>query len=290
MQWINEKKDEISYKLSLDIDANYHTYEMWEFITGTEEYEIEIVNFDEVKDLISPETRGRHEGSWGLSQVPVSFEVYYYTWGQGTGYNADAKVSGALAGCPAVSIGMLCNYWWFPYTYGYMYMPYKLTTTTTSNPISKMFRDIADKIPYYVWATASNGGSGAIPADILTGLKSVGYKNAKMKTYDFTTAYNNIKARHPVLLYGYQGMISGRLYYGHVWIADGYYEQVWKCTRKFLGITTKTWYEYVDMFYMNWGWDGNGNAWVDQADWNSNYNGKYNTSRGMYYDLVPVYN
>jgi hypothetical protein len=114
-------------------------------------------------------------------------------------------------------------------------------------------------------------------------LKNVGYSQAKLKIYDFATAYNSIANWYPVLLVGYP-QYGG----GHIWIADGYYEQTWKYTRtkKILGITvsTETWYEYMDTFYMNWGWNGSGNGWVDQEDWSS---GGYNYNKYLFYDLYP---
>lgn len=44
------------------------------------------------------------------------------------------------------------------------------------------------------------------------------------------------------------------------------------------------WYEYMDTFYMNWGWNGNGNGWVDVEDWSSS---GFNYDRQLYYDLYP---
>lgn len=41
-----------------------------------------------------------------------------YKWGQGTGYNFNAPVSVALAGCPAVAVGLLCVHHWYPYQFG----------------------------------------------------------------------------------------------------------------------------------------------------------------------------
>jgi hypothetical protein len=161
-------------------------------------------------------------------------------------------------------------------------MPTSLNTSST-NAISQMFRDIANKIPGYSWSTS---GSGATPSNILTGLKKVGYSKAKMKSYDAWTAYSNIRDWYPILLGAYQGYYYG----GHIWIADGYYEQVWKYTKtkKILGFTvsTTTWYEYMDTFYMNWGWNGNGNGWVDQENWSSSQ-GTFNVDPKLFYDLYP---
>ena len=54
---------------------------------------------------------------------------------------------------------------------------------------------------------------------------------------------------------------------GHIWFCDGYYEQTYKVTKKFLFIKLKTWTEYEDRIYMNWGWgpDG-GNGWYSATD------------------------
>jgi hypothetical protein len=147
-----------------------------------------------------------------------------------------------------------------------------------------MLRDIANKIPSYTWSTS---GSGATPSNIQKGLVKIGYTKAKMKSYDAWTAYDNIRKWYPILLGAYQGYYYG----GHIWIADGYYEQVWKYTRtkKVFGFTvsTTTWYEYMDTFYMNWGWNGNGNGWVDQENWSSSYGGSFNVDPKLFYDLYP---
>lgn len=215
----------------------------------------------------------------GLTPIGPSSTIQYCVWGQANGYNADAKRPNIdLAGCPAVAVGLLCKTWKYPSDRGFDYaaMPNSLAPTTDSNPISRMFRDIADVIPGYSWGTAASGGSGASQAGILTGLKTLGYNSAKSTSYDFNTVYSNIEDWYPVLLGGFTN--TG----GHIWIADGYSETKWKVTRKFLGITVKTWYEYSDHIYMNWGWYGSSNGWIDQESWPS-----YNNSRIMWYDLFP---
>lgn len=272
--WLEAQKEMISTNIAQGINKNQESYEMWESFDNTDAtIEIELVNFSDVKDLV-PETRGRHKGSNGLSYVSVGYATRSCLWGQGRGYNADAPHPNVdLAGCPAVAIGLLCRHHRFPSKYTYSSMPSQLNTSA-SNAISKMFRDIGNNIPNYFWSSTGSGARTA--ADILTGVKRIGYTTAKLGSYDFMTAYNNIKARRPVLLIAYSN--NG----GHIWIADGYLEQVWKVTRKFLGIKIKSWYEYQDNLYMNWGWNGSNNAWVDQASWPD-----FNKNRQMLYNLIP---
>jgi len=111
-----------------------------------------------------------------------------------------------------VAVGQLCVHYWFPSKYGYMYMPGQLNSHQP-NAIASMFRDIADSIPNYSWGYY---GSGALPNDITTGLKRLGYKNAQLQWYHFETVYSNLSAGNPVLLAGYQGPYGGGGTYGSV--------------------------------------------------------------------------
>lgn len=59
---------------------------------------------------------------------------------------------------------------------------------------------------------------------------------------------------------------------------DGYYEQSYNVTKKFLFVKIKSWKEYDDRLYMNWGWGPNfGNGWYTLEDhqWEA-LDGKYN--------------
>lgn len=269
--WLENQSERISKKLENTPNLTDEKYGIWKDMDGsTKDTQIEI----ELVNDVPIETKGRHKGSWNLKYETPFSTVRDCLWGQGRGYNANAKVSGAKAGCPAVAIGLLCKTHRFPKKYNYSGMP-NVLNTNTSNPISIMFRDIADKIPGYFWGKKESGAHNA--SDILKGLHSIGYTKAKLGSYNFKTVYNNIKDWHPVLLVGYEH--GG----GHIWICDGYMEKKWKVTRKFLGIKIKKWYEYQDMLYMNWGWNGQDNAWIDQASWSH-----YNNGRQMLYDLEPV--
>lgn len=284
--WLEEKRQLISEDLNSEKNPDDDNYLMWDGFSSTDsdvEIELELLSFRPSKDNDNePTLRGRHKGSWGLAGQGVGYQVYYNTWGQGTGYNADAK-NGAYIGCPAVAIGLLCRYYYFPYSYDYWSMPQKLNTSS-SNAISKMFRSIADNIPNYSWGSGPGRESGATEPNIVTGLRKLGYTDAKSRDYNFDVAYKSIEKDRPVLLAGFQNQYGQG---GHIWIADGYWEQTWKVTRKFAGIKVKSWYEYVDMLYMNWGWDGTGNGWIDQADWNSG-RASFNYARRMFYDVYPV--
>jgi hypothetical protein len=244
--WLESGKEKISENLKSGIHPDNQGYQLWDYIiekevkdengeVSTIEVSVEIANIDEADNGKGVQLRATHPNKRGWYTISPWYNVSQNLWGQGPGYSANAPSPNVhLAGCPAVAIGLLCKTWSYPSGYNYSAMPTTLNTTAT-NAISHMFRDIANKIPGYIWGTVSSGAPNV--NSILTGLKNVGYSQAKCKLYDFQTAYNNIADWYPVLLVGFQ-QYGG----GHIWIADGYYEQTWKYTKtkKFLGITICT--------------------------------------------------
>ena len=273
---IEEQKDSIDAKLSQGIHLENNNYQMWEALCDDSGYSIdlELVNssYEDDPEIL---TKSRHKDSYGKMTVPVSYIISSFTWGQGRGYNEDAPNPGVdYAGCPAVAAGLICLYHSYPPIYDYENMPCEVTVHT-SNAVSKMLRNIGNRMPGYEW---SSSGSGATGMAILAGLKRLGFKNAKLEDYSFELAYNDIYNRRPIILGG-ESKQGGK----HVWVADGYMEQSWKVTQSFVGIKIKSWYEYQDNFFMNWGWDGKNNAWVDQDSWPS-----YGTDRKMWYNIFPV--
>lgn len=271
--WLDQKSQETYERLQQPIPISKRSLEFWNALGRNAEkdteIDIEFVGEDEFR-VNSEGLRGTHKDSKGLPYIGVYSFISDCVWGQGQGYNADAKVPNALAGCPAVAIGILCCTIHFPNKYPYSEMPIKVETAS-SNPVSRMLRDIADHIPNYKWGV---NVSGATAPNILTGLRALGFSNATYASYDFDRAYDQIKRSHPVLLAGFDS--RG----GHIWISDGYWEQRWKVTKKFLWWVVDTWYEYSDMLYMNWGWNGSGNGWIDQESWPH-----FGNSRIMFYNL-----
>jgi hypothetical protein len=141
------------------------------------------------------------------------------------------------------------------------------------------------------------GGTGATAGEILAGLHRLGYKKAKCVSYDFETLYKNLsfKGRN---YFGNETTYNRGILIaaftpnqgGHIWFCDGYYEQSYTVKKKFLGITTKSWKEYDDRIYMNWGWGPNqGNGWYCATEnfWSSLDNPNINLNRDiiMYINL-----
>lgn len=274
--WLKGKSDMILQTLKKEPSFSEKTKgdDIWGGFSNPAPGEETIVEYigQEQTTAEQSDMHGHHKGSKGLAAIGVYSTIRDCLWGQGTGYNANALHPGVdLAGCPAVAIGLYCKTKRFPNKYDYNNMPNTLSSSSP-NPISIMLRDIADNIPNYHWGTRASGAS---PNDCHQGLLNLGFTKAKMGSYNFDIVYSNIKNLYPVLLAAFRPNGGG-----HIWICDGYWEQKWKITRKFLWWKIKTWYEYSDMLYMNWGWNGSGNSWIDQEDWPN-----YSIQRTMYYDL-----
>lgn len=269
-------------KKMADISSEF--YDNWKDL-GKKGYEYEIELCPMVNNI---ETRSRRTYSSGKATIyPHTGEELDY-WCQEGGYNYYAE-NKACIGCPAIAIGMLLydtservlgtstrTYPNFLY-----YDAYNIKDSKEGTATAHKLRLIADAIPNYHWGATAGAGSGASPEDILIGLHNLGYTKATLNNYNFETLYNNLTFKGN----GYagqeqtfsRGVLLGALATysntGHIWFCDGYYEQGYTVKKKFLGITIKTWNEYDDRLYMNWGWGPNGgNGWycaTDDGYWSS---------------------
>nr|MBP6385407.1 C10 family peptidase [Pseudarcicella sp.] len=282
------KKVEISNALKQPIDTADHYYKLWKDV-GSDSCSLKI---EFSKPRLSKTKNNPSERRRNTLNRPTIYPLKTIDlhWGQGTGYNYYSPGypwTDNAAGCPAVAIGMLNYYHFFPYKYNYYYMPNTLEISENvffngPNQIAEMFRDIADSIPNYVWGSQYSGGSGAIPEDILTGIKRLGYKNAIFSDYNIETVYNNLLNHRPVLLAGFRNYGGG-----HIWFCDGFYEAkftITKTTNYLFWCSVEKWDEYEDFLYMNWGWDGKENNWFAASDFK-----EYGIQKKMFTDLYPVY-
>jgi len=285
-------------------NTNTEYYEDWADL-GKDGYEYIIEVADDEPSAPLSRGSGRRKSSSGKASI------YPYTgkdldfWCQKGGYNMSAK-NLACIGCPAIAIGMLLYDSSERLTgrltstvpsFSYMDKA-DIQNLTTENSLSKRLRQIADSIPYYNWGAYKDAMSGATPQNILTGLHKIGFTKATISSYNFETLYSQLSFKginyfgneqdynRGVLLYGYNN--SG----GHIWFCDGYYEQSFKVTKKFIGIKVKSWTEYDDRLYMNWGWGkDNGNGWyaANESVWTtlegSKQNITYKTNQGMFINL-----
>jgi hypothetical protein len=287
--WIRGTKEMIAQEIKEGItDKTIESYQLWGNITGQNEgVEIEIALVSYASTTEGPTTRARRRQSRGLQNVPASYWIARFEWGQGRGYNENAQWSGIhLAGCAAVAIGLICNHWAFPSQFNFLAMPRRVTTHAP-NAVSRMFREIADNIPCWEWGRGypHDIGSHATGPGIEQGLRNLGFVNARFRPYDFNIAYNDILRRRPVLLGGFDEVRIGQFTFltnGHIWAADGYWEQIWQVTRRVLGIVTSRWYEFECLMFMNWGWDGRHNGWINEASWTHHRSG-----RVMWHNIYP---
>lgn len=278
--FLDAYRDNINDKRLVD-NASFDCYDNWKDL-GKDgyEYEIEICPMDEVV-----ETKARRKELSGRKTVHPYTGMELDYWCQDGGYNYYAE-NKARIGCPAIAVGML------------MYDTHLRLSgnNTETSPlfyssdsydavgidetgVAYKLRQIADAIPNYSWGQSEDNESGAVPEDVLTGLHNLGYVNAMLVDYNFEKLYDNLSFKATV--YGQETDCSRGVLLcaysdnggGHIWFCDGYYEQAYTVTKKFLGIKIKSWKEYDDRLYMNWGWGPNqGNGWycaTDNGYWSS---------------------
>ena len=265
--------------------ANLDYFDDWKDI-GNRDYQYEIEPTSEVP---TSRLRAMRKHSTGRKTIYPHTGKTLAHWSQEGNFNAYAP-GNTVIGCPAVAIGMLlydCAHRWggklenvtvpqFP-TYADLATP----KNEVGKSVSRVLRQVADSIPNYGWGTQQEGGSGANARDILTGLKKLGFRHAELRPYDFETLYQNMSYKDhiygPELFDVSRGVLIGandlrNPSKGHIWFCDGYYEQSFKVTKKFLFIKIKSWTEYDDRLYMNWGWGPTGgNGWfaADENTWTS---------------------
>lgn len=278
--------------------ANLDYYDDWKDI-GNPDYQYEIEPTSEVP---SSRLRAMRKHSTGKETILPYTGEKLVNWCQYKNFNTYAP-NHANIGCPALAIGMLL----FDCAHRALNekeevtvpnIPFDAERATMDNEdgkrVSMALRQIADSIPNYRWGAGYGAESAANALDILEGLKKLGFRQAELRPYDFETLYQNMSYKGhiygPTLVDVSRGVLIGANDLrdpnkGHIWFCDGYYEQSFKVTKKFLFIKIKSWTEYDDRLYMNWGWGPDrGNGWYSADDyiWTSIQEGK------KYFKLYPM--
>lgn len=273
-----ETYKEIAQKAIQDPNAIYSSYfDEWKDL-GKEgyEYEIELTNGEPEAEAPSTRSGRRRESSKKKSIYPYTGKELNY-WSQEGGYNFYAPNKYPI-GCPAIAIGMLM-YDTSERVFGnhqetvpaFSYTDQKdIRQEKGGTELAQKLRQIADSIPRYGFGPSA---SGANPQDILIGLRKLGYTKAQLKPYSFEKLYENMRFKGQNISGGEmelnRGVLIGAysIYGGHIWFCDGYYEQSYRVRKRFLGIKRKSWTEYDDRIYMNWGWGPNGgNGWYSASE------------------------
>lgn len=260
--------------------ANLDYYDDWKDI-GNPDYQYEIEPTSEVP---SSRLRAMRKHSTGKKTIYPYTGEKLSNWCQFGNFNTYAPNQAAI-GCPALAVGMLL-YDCHQRMLGKMEhvtvprFPYYAERATKDNEdgkrVSMALRQIADSIPNYQWGAKPGDYSAAYAVDILEGLKKLGFRQAELHPYDFETLYQNMSYKEyiygPKLSNVSRGVLIGAGHLrnpreGHIWFCDGYYEQSYTVTKKFLFIKIKSWTEYDDRLYMNWGWGPKGgNGWYSADD------------------------
>ncbi len=207
-------------------------------------------------------------------------------WGQGCWYNAECPNKGCtllsctgnpaldertFTGCVATAMAQIINYYQYPSNYNYsillpIYQRWD-TNPTGAAQIANLMRDCGESVD--MWYSCD--GSSAFGWKIDNAFKNYfGYSSATRSDFNPSQVITDLTYGRPVLLEGFESTFSG-----HAWVCDGYREYRYAC------------YTYLYLS-MNWGWNGQSNAWYAVGDWSPNNGmGPYNHNKKMVYNIHP---
>lgn len=186
------------------------------------------------------------------------------TWAQGVGYNNFAPYMAcsttfngrAWAGCVAVAIAQVMNYYEYPSGFNWNAMPMPGGRYDGNNAVSHLIHDIGLNVNMNYGCDVSL----ATANSAVIALHHYGYSDAQKVDFHF------LQVKNILLYYGDPVILSGdNGTEGHMWVAGGFYQmnpcpgQVW-----------------VQNFYMNWGWGGSYNGWYDVFDPGHDGGSKFN--------------
>jgi hypothetical protein len=243
-------------------------------------------------------------GSPGGPPVPPCQDTYstYYSpvllltaWGQDYPYNLLCpNIPGARgddhapSGCVATSIAQVMYYWKSPSRYNWTSMPLKYdnTTPTGNQNVAQLMVDVGKSVRMIYTKNESYPNDYSVfgldlgHMDNSDALKNnFGYKNGTDDNYNSSIVQSDIDRRYPVLLYADNGTD------GHQWVCDGYY------TYTYTGCPGELILGYSNLYlHMNWGWDGNSNAYFGFNNWtvlNGTITENFNYNKGMTYNIHP---
>lgn len=260
---IEAEKSVIKYNLQAPNRVLTDYYQKWKDI-GNKDFSYEI---EPIATPPQGELRGRRDYSSEKATIYPSTGKRLNQWCQAGNFNKYSE--GGIQykiGCPALAIGMLL------YDCGNRpdgarivtnpRVPFYLSDANPNNDyaseVSQILRQIADSIPDYRWGIK---GSGAKTEDIKIGLQHLGFTQAKCIDFNIDTLYKHLSFQYKDIFNdeqtGHRGVLirANSIYAtdGHIWFCDGYYEQSYRLTKKFLSFTVKSWNEYDDRLYMNFG-------------------------------------
>lgn len=191
-------------------------------------------------------------------------------WGQNNGYNevfpGVGSLSHAYTGCAILAVGQVMRYFEKPvcsasFPYQLNEMPYKMPTLETSQFLYDVFNKFSNK-------TVTETGTGSNIEESKSVLAKYGY-SSKISDGVPGAVDDNLRDSKPVIMrgqinnpsMGHQWIVCGRLggsYYTkyelYTFTGETAFENVWNY---------ETTVSHVNMYYMNWGWEGYNNGYFN---------------------------
>lgn len=234
-------------------------------------------------------------------------------WGQGDNagstYNMYCpRINGVacVTGCVATAISQLCYYYNYPrYSFGYRTFMFNGTPLRVNYTDSAAFdysimpnqikhstpqaaRKEVSRLCYMVgvavkmqYNTNAGGGSGAFSQDVPTAMVDYfHFKNGMMlinrdqvsQSYYMNGIRNELMSNRVIYMHGSSLTGDGNDRSGHAWLCTGYQT------------------DNENMYFMNWGWEGDGNSWYNLGGNNmpiSSMGYNFNQGQGIIRNFIP---
>lgn len=285
------------------------------WLNGYNELICEVQNADAGDDF--PDSRrwtdaitNNFKGSKGIVNLMANVK-----WGQGnnagTTYNMYCPtINGVhcVTGCVATAIAQICYYYKYPrYSFGYVAYKYDgvnvlrvmysdsaaFDYTIMPNQIkastSQEARKEVSRLGYMVgvsvrmqYNTSAGGGSGAYTQDVpnamvtnfhyQNGMSLINRGQGVTEANYMKWLRDELKANRPVYMHGSSLTGDGNDRAGHAWVCSGYQT------------------DNENLYFMNWGWEGDGNSWYNLGANNMPISGRgYNFNQGQGYirNFIP---
>lgn len=261
-EMINEYLEEIKYCFRNNISTGYQSE--WQEL---QEYH---PNRARRTEIVSPLITSK----WGQSVSNDGSDTHAYNY-----YVTESSNSceSCLAGCVAVAMGQIMNYWKYPVyvphkieQYDWCNMPNELDTISDNyeqerNAVARLLRDCGLAVGS-LYCFPMGCSTGAYSEDVPDAIKQFNYGNAELKkrfwhlrTWE-TMLKDELNNNRPLL---YSGGV-------HSYICDGF--------------------DSNDMFHFNWGWNGEyNNGWFTVKDINPGGN-SYDNKQKAVFNIYPDIN
>ena len=258
VEWLANKKDLIKYVRYSINDQSEEIARAWQL--------------SEIQQILNPiKTKNISKKAYPYNSYKVLGPLLKTEWGQLDGYNNLLPTMGCSGngrpstGCVATAMAQVMRYYEYPKNYNWGAM----NNHKGSYETQRLMRDIgkAVNMKYVCGSSGANKKKAASSFFKYFGYHSASYTDHYPQT-DYIAVMAELNMDRVVIL------INDHNRFGHAWVCDGIKGKNMSSYHKIL------------YYHMNWGWNGDYNAWYEYLNWSPG-DRSYNHKKGMINNIIP---